>query len=168
MFKKMIITALAMGFMAMGAFSATASDTIKIGFNAPLTGFAASGRKILHRRRETGNKPDQCRRRRTGETARTYHLRRPGPNRPKPSPLPTNSSDGTRSWWVSVDLIPVPPRSAAGVFQENKIPYISAYGIHPDITRAGDYVFRHQLSWRNPGQSRCKTAGRHDGLKRKW
>ena len=35
-----------------------------------------------------------------------------------------------------------PTRSVAGVFQEAKIPYISAYGIHPDITRAGDYVFR--------------------------
>ena len=35
-----------------------------------------------------------------------------------------------------------PTRAAAGVFQEAKIPYISAYAIHPDIVRAGNYVFR--------------------------
>ena len=33
-------------------------------------------------------------------------------------------------------------RAAAGVFQENKTPYISAYAVHPGITKAGDYVFR--------------------------
>jgi branched-chain amino acid transport system substrate-binding protein len=45
-------------------------------------------------------------------------------------------------------------RSAAGIFQEAKIPYISAYGIHPDITRAGEYVFPYQLSGACPGQGR--------------
>ena len=33
-------------------------------------------------------------------------------------------------------------RAAATIFQENSIPYISAYVVHPDITRAGAYVFR--------------------------
>jgi branched-chain amino acid transport system substrate-binding protein len=33
-------------------------------------------------------------------------------------------------------------RAAAGVFQSAGIPYISAFAIHPDITRAGNYVFR--------------------------
>ena len=32
-----------------------------------------------------------------------------------------------------------PTRASAGVFQGAKIPYISAYAIHPDITRAGNY-----------------------------
>ena len=36
-------------------------------------------------------------------------------------------------------------RAAAGIFQDAGIPYISAYAIHPDITRAGNYVFRHLL-----------------------
>jgi branched-chain amino acid transport system substrate-binding protein len=35
-----------------------------------------------------------------------------------------------------------PTRAAAGVFQNAKIPYISSYAIHPDITRAGNFVFR--------------------------
>ena len=35
-----------------------------------------------------------------------------------------------------------PTRAAATVFQEAKIPYIAAYAVHPDVTKAGDYVFR--------------------------
>lgn len=33
-------------------------------------------------------------------------------------------------------------RAAAPIFQRAGVPFISAYGVHPDITRAGDYVFR--------------------------
>ena len=33
-------------------------------------------------------------------------------------------------------------RAAAPIFQKAAVPFISAYGVHPDITRSGDYVFR--------------------------
>jgi hypothetical protein len=33
-------------------------------------------------------------------------------------------------------------RAAAPIFQKASVPFISAYGVHPDITRSGDYVFR--------------------------
>ncbi|MBV9630823.1 MAG: ABC transporter substrate-binding protein [Xanthobacteraceae bacterium] len=33
-------------------------------------------------------------------------------------------------------------RAAAPLFQKAGIPFISAYGVHPDITAAGDYCFR--------------------------
>jgi len=33
-------------------------------------------------------------------------------------------------------------RAAAGIFQRAKVPYVVAYAIHPDITLAGDYMFR--------------------------
>jgi branched-chain amino acid transport system substrate-binding protein len=33
-------------------------------------------------------------------------------------------------------------RAAAPIFQKAGIPFISAYGVHPDITRSGNYVFR--------------------------
>lgn len=33
-------------------------------------------------------------------------------------------------------------RAAAPIFQQAGVPFISAYGVHPDITRAGNYVFR--------------------------
>jgi branched-chain amino acid transport system substrate-binding protein len=33
-------------------------------------------------------------------------------------------------------------RAAAPIFQRAGVPFISAYGVHPDITRSGGYVFR--------------------------
>lgn len=33
-------------------------------------------------------------------------------------------------------------RAAAPIFQKAGVVFISAYGVHPDITKAGDYVFR--------------------------
>jgi branched-chain amino acid transport system substrate-binding protein len=33
-------------------------------------------------------------------------------------------------------------RAASGIFQAAKVPYVVAYAIHPEITRTGDYVFR--------------------------
>jgi branched-chain amino acid transport system substrate-binding protein len=33
-------------------------------------------------------------------------------------------------------------RAAAPIFQQAGVPFICAYGVHPDITRAGNYVFR--------------------------
>jgi branched-chain amino acid transport system substrate-binding protein len=35
-----------------------------------------------------------------------------------------------------------PTRAAAAVFQADHIPYISAYGVHPDITKEGNWAFR--------------------------
>jgi branched-chain amino acid transport system substrate-binding protein len=35
-----------------------------------------------------------------------------------------------------------PTRAAAAVFQQAHIPYISAYGVHPDITKEGNWAFR--------------------------
>lgn len=33
-------------------------------------------------------------------------------------------------------------RAAAGLFQSAKVPYVVSYAIHPDITRAGNFIFR--------------------------
>ncbi len=35
-----------------------------------------------------------------------------------------------------------PTRAAAGIFQRAKVPYVVAYAVHPEITLAGDYMFR--------------------------
>jgi ABC-type branched-subunit amino acid transport system substrate-binding protein len=52
-----------------------------------------------------------------------------------------------------------PTRAAAGVFQEAKIPYISSYAIHPDITRAGDFVFRTSFMGEVQGRAGAKLVG---------
>ena len=51
---------------------------------------------------------------------------------------------------IGQDKVPVaisgsysaPTRAAAAVFQSAGIPYFSAYGVHPDITKGGNFVFR--------------------------
>lgn len=58
-----------------------------------------------------------------------------------------------------------PTRAAAGVFQEAKIPYISAYAIHPDIVRAGNYVFRTSFMGEVQGRAAAKLIA--DILKKK-
>jgi len=52
-----------------------------------------------------------------------------------------------------------PTRAAAGVFQQAKIPYISAYAIHPDIVRAGNYVFRTSFMGEVQGRAAAKLIG---------
>lgn len=57
-------------------------------------------------------------------------------------------------------------RAAAGIFQESGVPYISAYAIHPDITRAGNYVFRTSFVGEVQGRAGAKLVGETLGLKK--
>lgn len=57
-------------------------------------------------------------------------------------------------------------RAVAGIFQESDVPYISADAIHPDITRAGDYVFRTSFVGEVQGRAGAKLVGEMLGLKR--
>lgn len=57
-------------------------------------------------------------------------------------------------------------RAAATIFQENATPYISAYAVHPDITRAGDYVFRTSFMGEVQGRAGAKLVGGMMGAKR--
>jgi branched-chain amino acid transport system substrate-binding protein len=57
-------------------------------------------------------------------------------------------------------------RAAAPLFQKAGIPFISAYGVHPDITAAGDYCFR--LVHLGPPQGRATAyfIGKKLGFKK--
>ena len=165
MFKKMIITALAMGFMAMGAFSATASDTIKIGFNAPLTGFAASdGKSSTEGAKLAINQINAA----GGVLGKQLELIIYDDQAKPAQAIPiANKLIGRDKVVVGISgSYSGATRSAAGVFQENKIPYISAYGIHPDITRAGDYVFRTSFLGEIQGKAGAKLLGDMMGKKK--
>ena len=56
-------------------------------------------------------------------------------------------------------------RAAAPIFQKAGVVFISSYGVHPDITRAGDYVFR--LIHLGPPQGRAGALFVGDTLKLK-
>lgn len=50
-------------------------------------------------------------------------------------------------------------RAAAPVFQKAGVPFISAYGVHPDITRSGNYVFRTVHLGQPQGRAGAKFVG---------
>ena len=56
-------------------------------------------------------------------------------------------------------------RAAAPIFQTAKVPFISAYGVHPDITRAGEYAFRTVHLGQPQGRAGAKFIG--ENLKHK-
>jgi branched-chain amino acid transport system substrate-binding protein len=58
-----------------------------------------------------------------------------------------------------------PTRAAAPVFQRAGMTYISAYAIHPDITKAGDFIFRTGMMGEVQGRAGAKLMA--DLLKKK-
>lgn len=52
----------------------------------------------------------------------------------------------------------LPTRAVAPIFQEEKIPLVAAYAIHPDVTRAGEYCFRNGFLGMVEGRAAGYTA----------
>ncbi|WDP91459.1 MAG: ABC transporter substrate-binding protein [Desulfobacter sp.] len=145
--------------------AALAADTIKIGFNAPLTGFAASDGKSSS----------------LGAKLAVDQINKAGGVLGKQLELVVYDDQASASQSIPIankligqDKVVVgvsgsysgPTRSAAGIFQEAGIPYISAYGIHPDITKAGNYVFRTSFLGEIQGRAGAKLVGDTLGKKR--
>jgi branched-chain amino acid transport system substrate-binding protein len=145
--------------------SGTARADIKIGFQAPLSGFAATDGKsakiaaemaiedinnaggVLGQKLELVPYDDQAKSDQAIFTANKLI----GDDGVKFAVNGSYSASG---------------RAAAPVFQKAGIPLIAAYGVHPDITGAGDYVFR--LVHLGPPQGRATAwfIGKKLGFKR--
>ena len=117
------------------------ADTVKIGFNVPLTGFAAAdGESAL-----TGAKLAVKQANAAGgingkQIELVVYDDQASPKEALPIANRLIEKDGVK---VAVSgSYSGSTRAAAGVFQAANIPYISAYAVHPDITRSGKYVFR--------------------------
>jgi len=136
-FKKIIILVSTIIF----CFGTSWADTIKIGFNVPLTGFAAAdGESALNGAKLAVKQANHA----GGVNGRQIELvvydDQASPKEAVPIANRLIEKDGVK---VAVSgSYSGPTRAAAGTFQSAGIPYISAYAIHPDITRAGNYVFR--------------------------
>ena len=163
MLKKILFASLVAGIVTFMSGQVSA-ETIKIGFHAPLTGFAASDGKsstegaklaidqinanggIMGKKLELVVYDDQA--------------------KPAQAIPIANKLIGRDNVVVGISgSYSGATRSAAGVFQGAKIPYISAYAIHPDITRAGDYVFRTSFLGEIQGKAGAKLIGEMMGLK---
>jgi branched-chain amino acid transport system substrate-binding protein len=150
---------------ALGAaFAAPAhAQNIRIGFHAPLTGFAAADGKSARQGAELAIEQVNGR---GGVNGRKLELVVYDDQAKPDQAVPlANKYIGEGLRMVVSGSYSGPTRAAAGVFQQARIPYISAYAIHPDITRAGNYVFRTSFMGEVQGKAAAKLIG--DVLKKK-
>ena len=150
---------------ALFAAHVASAQTLKIGFNAPLTGFAAAdGKSAL-----------------TGAELAVEQINAAGGVGGKKLELVVYDDQASPKESVPVanklieqDNVNVgisgsysgATRAAAGVYQSAGVPYISAYAVHPEITRSGDYVFRTSFVGEVQGRAGAKLIGDTLGKKR--
>ncbi|OPX40452.1 MAG: ABC transporter substrate-binding protein [Desulfobacteraceae bacterium 4484_190.3] len=126
-------------FVAVG--SASAGGTVKIGLLAPLTGFAAAdGLSVLNSVKLAVDRVNK----EGGVLGKKVEL-----------VYYDDRADGKEAVALARKLIQhdqvagvvggsysTPSRAIAPIFQDEEIPFVVAYAVHPDITRAGNYCFR--------------------------
>lgn len=142
---------------------AHAQGDIKIGFHAPLTGFAASDGKSAQLGAELAVEQINAAGGVLGRKLTLVTL--DDQARPDQAVPLANKLIGEGHKIVVSGSYSGPTRAAAGVFHGAKIPYVSAYAIHPDITRAGNFVFRTSFMGEVQGRAAAKFIG--DTLKKR-
>ena len=141
------------------------AESIKIGFNVPLTGFAAADGKSALNGAELAIEQINGG---GGVNGKTLELvvydDQASPKESVPIAQKLIEKDG-----VAIGIsgsYSGATRAAAGIYQESGVPYISAYAIHPDITRAGDFVFRTSFVGEVQGRAGAKLIGELLGKKK--
>lgn len=160
-----IIRPALLGMILALAASPALAETVKIGFNAPLTGFAAAD----------GNSA------RIGAELAVEQANADGGINGQQIELVVYDDQASPKSAVPIankliekDQVVVgvsgsysgATRAASGVFQAAGVPYIAAYAVHPDITRSGDYVFRTSFVGEVQGRAGAKLIGETLGKKR--
>ena len=141
-----------------------AAEALRIGFHAPLTGFAAgdgkSSRLGAELAAEQINAAGGC-------DGRPVELVVYDDQAKADQAIPAANKILGEGVKVAISgSYSGATRAAAGVFQKASIPYISAYAIHPDITRTGDHVFRTSFMGEVQGRAGAKFVGGMLGHKR--
>jgi branched-chain amino acid transport system substrate-binding protein len=134
--------------------TAVSADTIKIGLMAPLTGFAAADGASVH----------------DSVKLAVERVNNEGGILGKKVELIAydDRADGKEAVAVARKLIQqdqvvgvvagsysTPSRASAPIFQDEEIPFVAAYAVHPDITKAGNFCFRNGFL----GMVEGKSAG---------
>ena len=144
---------------------AVLAGSIKIGFNAPLTGFAAAdGNSALVGARLAVEQVNAGGGINGDDIELVVYDDQASPKEAAPLAVKMTTQDEVTAG-ISGSYSGS-TRAAATIFQENSVPYISAYAVHPDITRAGDYVFRTSFMGEVQGRAGAKLIGDVMGLKR--
>ncbi|MEW6667406.1 MAG: ABC transporter substrate-binding protein [Thermodesulfobacteriota bacterium] len=157
------MTVLVVLFLGL-ALATGASAEILIGFHAPLTGFAAADGKSSIEGAELAVEQVNAQGGIKGEKMKLVSYDdQADANQAVPIAKKLLQQDKVK---IAVSgSYSAPTRACAGVFQEAKIPYISAYAIHPDITRAGNYNFRASFMGEVQGRGGAKLVGEIMGKK---
>jgi len=149
---KVLLLMLIGALMLPGA--AGAADTVKIGLLAPLTGFAAAdGLSVLNSVQLAVERVNQD----GGLLGRQVEL-----------VYYDDRADGKEAVALARKLIQqdqvagvvggsysTPSRAVAPIFEDEEIPFVAAYAVHPDITQAGKFCFRNGFL----GMVEGKSAG---------
>ncbi len=140
-------------------------ESVKIGFNVPLTGFAAADGKSALTGAELAVEEANASGGIDGATVElVVYDDQASPKESVPIANKLIDQDQVR---VGVSgSYSGATRAAAGVFQAAGVPYIAAYAVHPDITRAGDYVFRTSFVGEVQGRAGAKLIGEGLGKKK--
>ncbi|MFT5112098.1 MAG: branched-chain amino acid transport system substrate-binding protein [Parasphingorhabdus sp.] len=145
--------------------SPVSADNIKIGFNVPLTGFAAAdGNSALVGAQLAVEQVNSAGGIKGDMLELIVYDDQASPKESAPLAVKLTAQDEvvagiSGSYSGST-------RAAATIYQENSTPYISAYAVHPDITRAGNYVFRTSFVGDVQGRAGAKLIGDMMGKKR--
>jgi len=158
---KLVGAALALGAM----LSPTWAADIKIGFNAPLTGFAAADGTSARNGAELAVEQVNSSGGINGDMLKlVIYDDQASPKESVPIAQKLIQKDNVIA--AISGSYSGATRAAAGIYQESGVPYISAFAIHPDITRAGNYVFRTAFVGEVQGRAGAKLIGKTLGLKR--
>ena len=134
------------------------ADSVKIGFNVPLTGFAAAdGKSALNGAKLAVKQANQA----GGINGKMIELVVYDDQASPKQAVPISNKLIEKDKVVAAisGSYSGATRAAAGVFQSAEIPYISAYAVHPEITKAGIYVFRTSFMGEVQGRAGAQVMG---------
>lgn len=138
-FRRTLTLLLLLGLLLPGL--AGAANPIKIGLLAPLTGFAAAdGQSVLNAVRLAVERVNQDGGVLDRQVELVYYDDRADGKDAVALARKLIQQDGVAG--VVGGSYSTPSRAVAPIFQDEEIPFVAAYAVHPDITQAGPYCFR--------------------------
>ncbi len=143
----------------------TAQEPVKVGFYAPVTGpAAADGESVLNAAKLAVKKINEA----GGIDGREVVLVDYDDGLDTKQAVSIAQKLTTKDGVVAVvsGSYSGTTRASAPIYQEAGIPMISAYAIHPDITKAGDFIFRQSFMGEVQGRAGAKVAVDMLGAKR--
>jgi branched-chain amino acid transport system substrate-binding protein len=148
----LIVTAVALALPAGAAWA-----DVKVGFNVPLTGFAAADGKSALEGAKLAIEQANAKGGVAGQKLElVVYDDQASPKEAVPVVTKLVEKDGVVA--AVSGSYSGSTRAAAAIFQRAQVPYVVSYAIHPDITLAGDYMFRVSAMGEVQGRGGAKLA----------